>query len=309
MIKFLPLLFVNGVQFRMANKFIKKHIHVTKKRFNSYEELLKNPPQADVYISGSDQVWNTQNNNPEDDLKAYYLCFAPDNKTKIAYAGSFGKTDFSEEEILLIKEWLNRYDAISVREDTALDTLKDLGINNGVHVLDPTFLLDKDEWAKFCTLKAPKPGYVFVYNLNRNKVLEELAQRIAKEKGLRVVNFADTFEFISKAENRMFNSPLDFINHIANADFVVTDSFHGTAFSLNFEKQFLSLPAPKYNSRLESILRKVDLIDKRFVSTVEDGLKAFESEIDYLAVNKLLDIEREKSKKYLKEILRENDGE
>lgn len=302
-IKLIPLIFVNGVQFRMVNYFIKKHIHVTNQRFHSYAELFENTPEADVYISGSDQVWNTQNNNPVDDIKAYYLCFAPQGKTKISYAGSFGKTEFTEIEISKIKEWLSLYNAISVREDTALNTLELMGINNGVHVLDPTFLLDKDEWMKFCTCKPPKPGYLFVYNLNRNKVLEELSQKIAKQKGLRIVNFADTFEFIRKAKNKMFNTPLDFINYIYHADFVVTDSFHGTAFSLNFEKQFISLPAPKYNSRLESILRKTKLLNERFVTNVEDGLFFSNKLIDYSQVNQILNVEREKSRDFLKDMI------
>ena len=138
-------------------------------------------------------------------------------------------------------------------------------------------------------------------------MLEKLAQKIAKKKGLKIVNFADTLEFVSGAKNKMFNTPLDFLNYIAHADFVVTDSFHGTAFSLNFERQFISLHAPKYNSRLESILRKTNLINERFVKTVEEGLFASERTIDYATVNQILEKERKKSKEYLKEALKEDD--
>lgn len=307
LIRLIPLLLVNGIQFRMVDRFMKKYIHVTKQRYYSFEELLQDVPEADIYISGSDQVWNTQNNNPAEDIKAYYLCFAPNNKKKVAYAGSFGRTKFDEMEAKQIAEWLNCYDAISVREDTALKTLEDLGINKGVHVVDPTLLLEKEEWLSFCRLKPPKYKYVFVYNLNRNKTLEKLARKIAKKKGLKIVNFADTLEFIFGAKNKMFNTPLDFLNYIAHADFVVTDSFHGTAFSLNFERQFVSLPAPKYNSRLESILRKTNLINERFVKTVEEGLLASERTIDYATVNQILDNERKKSKEYLKEAFKEDD--
>lgn len=308
-IKFMPLFFVNAVQFQMVNRFIKKHIHVTKKRYYTFKELLQDVPNADVYISGSDQVWNTQNNNPAEDIKAYYLCFVPDNKKKIAYAGSFGKTKFDEMESKRIAEWLNRYDAISVREDTALETLEDLGMDKGIHVVDPTLLLGKEDWLSFCNLQPPKYKYLFIYNLNRNKILEKLAREIAKKKGLKIINFSDTLEFVAGAKNRMFNTAYDFLNYIAHADFVVTDSFHGTAFSLNFGRQFVSLPAPKYNSRLESILRKTNLIGERFVSTVEQGLLAAEHEIDYAVVNQLLEKEREKSRDYLRNALKVDDGE
>jgi len=301
-IKFAPLLFCNILQFNIANSFIDKYIKVTEKRYYNYKELSENPPEADIYISGSDQVWNTQNNNPADDLKAYYLCFAPENKRKIAYAGSFGKEDFSEAEQKEINSWLKRYASISVREDVAINTLDSMGIK-GEWVTDPTLLLSQEEWRAFCKKDKPKPGYVFVYNLNRNKILEEAAVKIAAEKGLRVVNFADTFEFIKGAENRFNNDAFDFLNYISNADFVVTDSFHGTAFSLNFNRQFVCVSAPKYNCRLESILRLTDLLEQRLVFDVEGAVSASKNEIDYSVVEPKLESARVKSREFLKTAL------
>ncbi len=303
LIKFLPLLAVNAVQFHIVNRFMKRYIHVSPRRYRCYRDLLNHVPQADAYVSGSDQVWNTQNNNPPDDLKAYYLQFAPEGKKRVAYAGSFGKTDFSEEEKAKIHTWLSTYDAISVREDTALDTLRDIGIDGGVHVVDPSLLLSADEWRAFCTKPAPKPGYVFIYNLNRNKVVEQLALEIARKNGWRVVNFADSLEFVPHAQNRFGNTAMDLLAHVANADFVVTDSFHGTAFSLNFERPFLCVPAPKYNSRLESILRQTGLIDTRLVTSVEEGLKAAETPIDYDTVRPGFAAARDAAQAFLEKAL------
>ena len=303
LIKFLPLLAVNTVQFGIVDHFMKRHIHVSKRRYRCYQDLLAHTPQADIYVSGSDQVWNTQNNNPPDDLKAYYLQFAPEGTTRVAYAGSFGKTDFSDEEKQTIHGWLDTYDAVSVREDTALDTLKSVGIDGGVHVVDPSLLLTADEWRAFCDKPAPKDGYVFIYNLNRNKVVEELALAIARKNGWRVVNFADSLEFVAGAENRLVNTAKDLLRYVANANFVVTDSFHGTAFSLNFERQFLCVPAPKYNSRLESILRQTNLLDTRLVTSVEDGLNAAETPIDHEAVRPSFDAAREAAREWLKKAL------
>lgn len=300
LIKLAPLMVCNMIQFSMSDRFLRKHIHLTDKRYGCYGELEVDCPKADVYLSGSDQVWNTQNNNPPADLGAYYLAFAGDSK-KIAYAGSFGKDDFSPAEKNMVTAWLKKYHALSVREDTALNTLRDFGLD-GVHVVDPTLLLTAQQWRDFCTKKKPKPGYVFIYNLNRNKVLEQAALAIAKKKGLRVVNFADTFEFVKGAENRFGNDPLDFINYISNADYVLTDSFHGTAFSLNFSRQVLSIPAPKYNCRLESILRLTGCEDRMFTS-VEEALKKVDAPIDYSAVNEKLNAARKASMEYLKEAL------
>ena len=304
LIKLPPLFAVNLMEYSDVSRFMRKYIHLSPKRYNCYQDIINDIPVADAYLSGSDQVWNTQNNNPPEDLKAYYLGFAPEGKKRIAYAGSFGKNTFTEDEEKIIKELIAKYDYISVREDDGLKILHRFGFDNGVHVLDPTLLLRGEDWKKFATVKkAPKPGYVFVYNLNRNALIKEVAKAIAKEKGLRIINFADTFDFIKGAKNRFGNTAEDFVNHIANADYVVTDSFHGTAFSLNLKRQVIVVKAPRYNSRIESILLVAGLLETRLVGTVEESLKALATPIEYQTVNPRIEVEREKSYEYLKNAL------
>lgn len=303
-IKLPPLFAVNLIEYSDVSRFLRKYIHISPKRYHSYREVVADIPMADAYLSGSDQVWNTQNNNPPEDLKAYYLGFAPEGKKRIAYAGSFGKNTFTAEEEHIIKEFITKYDYISVREDDGLKILHRFGFDNGVHVVDPTLLLRGEEWRKFASAKkAPKPGYVFVYNLNRNGLIKEVAKAIAKEKSLRIINFADTFDFVKGAENRFGNTAEDFVSHIANADYVVTDSFHGTAFSLNLNRQVIVVKAPRYNSRIESILRVAELLDSRLVGNVEEGLKAASTAIDYNEVNPRVEAARQLSLDYLKKAL------
>lgn len=303
-LKFLPLFAINLIQFNDTNRFLSKYIHVSKKRYGSYGEILRDIPEADAYVSGSDQVWNTQNNNPKEDLNAYYLGFVPEGKKRIAYAGSFGKNVFTDEEQTIIKNHIFNYDCISVREDDGLKILERFGYTDGVHVVDPTLLLTREEWIQFASFsKKPKPGYVFVYNLNRNSLIKEIAKKLAKDKGLRIVNFADSLDFITGAENRVFNTALDFINHIAHADYVITDSFHGTAFSINLNRQFITVKAPRYNSRIESILRLSGLLDSRLVSSLDAAVKVADRSIQYVTVNEKIGKAREKSYKYLQESL------
>ena len=304
LIKFLPLLVVNTFQFIILNAFIRKYIHLSNQSFRRFSELNKASIDADIYLSGSDQVWNTQNNNPSDDYKAYFLGFTPRNKLRVAYAGSFGKNSFSEGESSVIKEYLSRYNYISVREDEGLKILEQFGIYSGLHVLDPTLLLTGEEWRQFVSKKkAPKSGYVFVYNLNRNAMLKQVAKAVADEKGLRIVNFADSLDFINGATNRFFNTALDFINHVAFADYVVTDSFHGTAFSLNLNRQVIVVRAPRYNTRIESLLRLAGLLDVRLVDSVDAGLKVSREPIDYGKVNVILDDARRVSYGFLEKAL------
>lgn len=298
--KFIPRFICMTTEFAVMKSFIKKYIKVSPNLYRSYQEVMNNIPEADAYLSGSDQVWNTQNHNPDDDLKVYYLGFAPKGKKRVAYAGSFGKNDFTEIETAIMKEYLAQYDSISVREDDGFNILQRLGFNNGVHVVDPTLLLSGDEWKSFASShKKPKPGYIFVYNLNRNQLIKQIAVRLSKQTGLRIINFADTYDFIPGAKNRLVNNAFDFINHIAGADYVVTDSFHGTAFSINLNRQVVTVKAPRYNSRLESILRLTGLVS-RMVENVEDGVKVSMERIDYNSVNEKLDAARTVSMDYLK---------
>lgn len=298
-LKLLPNLCVNIFQYSMADRFLRENVNLTKKKYNCYQELLLSPPAADIYASGSDQLWNTQNNNPPEDLKAYYLQFVPKGKRRIALSGSFGRYDFSEEEKSDIKCWLSSYDAISVREKQGLEFVESLGLQNAVHVLDPTLLLTGEEWREFVNRERPTFHYVFVYNLNRNKTVEKIAKIIAAKKNIQIVNFADTFEFIGGAKNRLFNTPKDLVYYINYADYVITDSFHGTAFSINLNTPFFSVPAPRFNSRLESILECMGLKKDRYVENMEEALINMDHSIDWEKVNCILSKEREKTEKYL----------
>lgn len=301
--KFIPRFVCMTTEFVVMGSFINKYIKVSPRKYHNYQEIIENIPIADAYLSGSDQVWNTQNHNPEDDLKAYYLGFAPMGKKRVAYAGSFGKNNFTDTEISIMKEYLAKYDAVSVREDDGLNILQRLGFNNGVHVVDPTLLLSGEEWMDFASgHKKPKGNYIFVYNLNRNKLIKEIAVRLSKETGLKIINFADTYDFIPGAKNRLVNNAFDFINHIAGAEYVVTDSFHGTAFSINLNRNVVTVKAPRYNSRLESILRLTGM-QSRMVENVEAGVKIAMQPIDFVEVNKKLNAAREISWNYLKNAL------
>lgn len=299
-IKFIPLLICNIFQFNMVKTFLKKYISLSKIRYKSYYSLKKNYPKADVYVSGSDQIWNTQNNNLPDDLGAYYLAFVK-NKKKISYASSFGKEKFNDIEKMMVSNWLNEYSAISVREDTALNTLNEFGLS-GQQVLDPTLLLTTSDWEDLIIEKGPSYNYIFVYNLNRNKTIEKIAIAISRIKNLRIINIADTFEMIQGAKNKLFNTPHTFLNYLKNAEYVITDSFHGTAFSINFSKQFICVPAPQYNCRIESLLRLFKL-ESRMVCSVDSALSEINKTIDYFTVNKKLYELRSDSLNYLQRVL------
>ena len=147
---------------RAFDRFTKQYLKLTKK-YSCNDGLSKDVPAADTYIVGSDQVWNsiTMLNGSD---SAFYLQFAPKSKKRLSYAASFGSISVSEKHKDIIKQWLSTFDAISVRENSGVEVLQDLGIK-GTHVCDPVFLLSKEEWIHNLNISKNDEKYVLIYNL------------------------------------------------------------------------------------------------------------------------------------------------
>lgn len=297
----IPAIISRMLGYKMMNDFLKKYIKLTAKSYKDVNELVDELPDEDIYMNGSDQIWNVDTAEGVVD-EVFFMNFLPDNAIRTAYAASFGKEMFSEENIVEMKQYLLKYSAISVRENTGVDILNKIGIKDCQWVLDPTFLLKLEDWKKIQTkIKLPE-RYLLVYNLNRNSTITYLANEIAKDKGLKIVNFAHSFVFIKGAKNIIYPTPNLFITLFENAEYVITDSFHGTAFSINFERQFICVSAPKFNSRIKSIL---DLIGEpdRLLDEV-DYFKIINKKIDYNKVNKIIEKERRKAEIFIDKVIR-----
>ncbi len=274
--------------------FLDKYISVGKKRYLSYKALLDSPPCAEVFCTGSDQMWNSEYNNGVE--KAYYLEFAQASVPRIAYSTSIGMANIPETEVDETRTYLKKYRAISVREESAKIALNDIGIENVQHVLDPTLVLTGDDWRKIASKKYKKhKPYVLIYQLNPNPEFDSFAENLAKEHGcdlLRINLLYDQFTRTGKSV--CLPTVNEYISLFDNAMYVVTDSFHGTAFCLNLNKQFFVFYPPKYGTRLESILRLTNQMDR-----VVQGRTVPESAIDYEYVNKILARERKRNVDFL----------
>lgn len=205
----------------------------------------------DAIISGSDQILNT---TLTDNSKAFYLDFF-DGK-KISYASSFGRKNVSIEEIKLIRNELPKFSALSVREQSGADIIrKEIGIEPQL-VMDPVFLLSKDEWSERCNeeMKLPEK-YIFVYSMEVSPVLENAVVSIKKEEKLPiiVVRGGGKPGLIEGNEDGTCG-PEEFLRYMRDAELIITNSFHGTAFSLIFEKKFLCIAHSTRNARLENII-------------------------------------------------------
>lgn len=271
-----------------------KYLKLTK-RYTNLKDLKE--LKADIFVTGSDQVWGPTLNGKYD--KAYFLSFVTNGK-KISYAASFGKTKFDNETINTYQKLLSNYDSITVREDSAVKMLNNMGVKCIGQVLDPTLLLTQDEWKEYIKTKNKIKGkYVLVYQLHNNPILSEYAIKFAKSINLPLYRVSPTFHQVKRGGKFLYLPKLsDFLSYIKNCSYLITDSFHGTAFALNFNKQFIEiLPNNETGSRNLSILRLTNLEDR--IVTDYNDFSIGKKEINYKRVNQILDKERENSIKIL----------
>lgn len=287
-------------QCKVFNEFLNNNINLTQ-RYNSFEELEKNVPEADIYCTGSDQVWNSDWNKGIQ--KAFFLEFV-DNKPKISYASSFGKSELDPDEVEITREMLKKYKHISVREKSAVKIIHDLGIQNVEHVLDPTLMLDKEEWSKLGTEIKHKGKYILVYQLNtKNPEFDAYVKGLSKKKKMPIIRVSNVIYQVFKYGKFAYCPTVnEFLTYFLNAEYIVTDSFHATGFSINFNKKFVSIFPKKFSTRLQSILELTGLESRR-VKDFND-FSIIDEEIDYERVNKIIEKEREKSMNYLKNAIK-----
>lgn len=282
--------------------FINNKLQVTKE-YKSIEEIKNDNLSFEYYISGSDQLWNLQ---ASDFDWANYLEFVEKGK-RISYAASFGpkKQIWNDEEKERIKKDLLLYDCLSVREQGSFNNVKELtNIEPEINV-DPTMLLNKDEWMKIID-KEPliKKDYIFLYNLKGEKEIIEIAKKVSKITKMPIVVTQRRIisEIFYGFEKRFDAGPLEFLNLILNAKLVLSSSFHGTVFSILFNKPFYAINGAK-DFRISTLLEKMNLRNRTIeIDNVEEKCKKI-YDIEFKEANVLLDTEREKSKIYLKKAL------
>ncbi len=283
-----------------------------KKKFEDFRSLMKFSPQQiydsklidnyDYYIAGSDQIWNTRITRND---STFFLDFVYEKRKKIAFSVSMGYENREYDEIKFYEKVLTNFRFIGVREINDVDFVKKCTDENTEcdYILDPTLLIEEKYWKEFIyPTKIIKNKYILVYEFGRDKKVIETAKKFSKQYKLPVYTISD--EWRKKNSDGFFNlkgiGPIDFLNLIANAELIITNSFHGTAFSIIFRKQFISVPYCGTENRVISLLSllKID-------SALYDGINK-KYNVDYQYADKLLDIQREKAVKKLLEAIKGN---
>ena len=243
---------------KIMRQFIKDYLPVTAKKLYK-KTILNETINADAVICGSDQIWNRDIFQD----KAYFLDFVPDAVKKIAYAPSIA-TAWKDSELSIIIPLIERFDYLSIREEANLNQVKDLVPNKEVKVVcDPVFLLSDDEWGKVAKNPNINEKYIFCYFLGTPDLAIKIVEKLRSLTGCKVVLLQiNALDKVNSDYPLTMADPLDFVGLIKNADYVCTNSFHCSAFSIIFRKNLYVAPNPKRNERMENLQKQfhVDII-------------------------------------------------
>lgn len=242
------------------NKFYNKYFKLTRKVKN-IKQIQRECENFDGIFCGSDQVWALDIVREYSDV--FFLNFNTRKEfLKNSYAASIGRDSVTELEKEKLKKLINSFNNISVREESAKKIIENLGIKPVENVIDPTFLLTKNEYEKIFNLVKEESKYILVYMLEINDQIINVVKEIEKTLKMKVICFNNRNYFGDNCECLPYSGPEEFVKLFYNASFVVTNSFHGTCFSIIFEKEFISVPHTSKNTRQENLLSKANLLDR-----------------------------------------------
>ncbi len=273
------------------------------REYPSTKRIKESPPDYDVYISGSDQVWNP---NLKYDWESYFFTFVSSGKKKIAYSSSFGLAELPEYFMTYVKKYLSEFSAISVRERTGQSIIQNALGGRVPRVVDPSFLLCRKEWAEFLVESPESDDYIlcvwYLYHWeNHLRICADLVKKYHKKVVLIVpsgLHFYSSklFTVVQTA------GPAELIGYISKAKMVLTDSFHVTVFSIIFGIQFYSFVSDtKLSDRLETMLTDLHLEERLLrISNLSNMQKIVEPDrINYDEVQNTLDALCNASKSFL----------
>lgn len=303
---FFNLIIIDIIKFLYQNRtkkrikrfddFVRENIDTTH-NYSSMEELRNHPPKADFYITGSDQVFTVRG-----PFSYHRMLQFGQNIRKYSYAASIADVNWTEKEAQEFCNILKSYSMVSVREKSAKDIIELItGIKPYVH-LDPVFLLDAEEWKKSAGRNIINGKYILCYPLLGNKNMQKILDELKEKTGYKTVCIQPFPIKRVKADQYIFDAgPSEFLSLISNASYVVTTSFHGTAFSLIFHKPFYTLIKNTKSERMTDLLEMMNLSDRIYSEKTDINAE----NIDFSFADKVIKSEKEKSIEYLNKIRNE----
>ena len=272
-----------------------QHFTLTK-RYSTVKSIVSTPPLMDVYVSGSDQIFNPSGAVYKD---VYFLNFQKGNARKVAYGASFGVDSVSKEYADSIAPCLNDFDALSCREQSGCDIIKNICGRESQHVIDPTLLLEKEDWEKIMVRPKCKGKYIFIYDLNGGQNLIRIAKEIADKINCKIICLTSCVYRFYHVDKQLYDAgPAEFVGWIHDAEYVITDSFHGTVFSIIFNKPFYTYIALlRTSSRIFELLNKTNC-SERIIN--QENIDVFNYSIEQCNIDRtVLQKQIELSRKYI----------
>ena len=277
------------LRFKRVKKFECFHITKLKLSLKKYNDLNINfsPPKADIYICGSDQIWNPFLTFGI--RSSYFLGFVKNHGKRISYAPSFGSKTLPSIFHPIIRKYLQRFDAVSVREKSGQKIVRDLCGISAEQLIDPTFLLEKSDWEKVAVKPDIKGPYILLYIMQSDQHMYEYARKIKERLELPVVEisrYGYRPDFIDTTIVDI--GPAEFLGLFQHASYVCTNSYHGFIFSLIFEKPFCLIPSRRFRTRIYNLadLLKMEIKD----TTVKEAADMIYNKDN---VRKVIEAERE----------------
>lgn len=289
----------------LFEQFYKTYLHVGKKKYTTTQQLMENPPVYDGYVVGSDQTWNPfVANSPE----AFFLPFVENKSKKGSYGPSLAVKSLSDEKEKEYRKKLSNFSFLSCREQDGAQLLSRITQKEVKCVLDPTLLLSAKEWGKYCEFEIPKEPYILVYFLGEKSEHRRAVEKIQKLTNWKIISLPAAYlEMENNDYKKVWGGPKEFLSLIRGAALICTDSFHGTMFSINFQRNFFSFckssdsEESSENSRLYSALNIFGL-SNRIIHNM-DNLTTEDISIDYKNVIPILEEQRRDSIEYLENML------
>lgn len=277
--------------FRREYLKLTERIYLKDADFRDFEDI------ADVYVVGSDQVWNAGWNRGV--IPAFYLDFAPEDKPRFAYASSFGRSSIDAAEVEATRAYIDRFEEITVREQSGIGILRNqYGYDRVERIVDPTLAMPPSFWRSYEPACPVKGDFILIYNLNRSAEFDRYAKRLSRRTGLPLYRFCTRYDQVLRCgKSLVIPEVLEFVSLVDHASLVLTDSFHATAFSINMGTEPVCIYPDAYSGRISEFLKLVGS-EQRHVRDMDD-LDVVDRHVDFEAVEDVLARERRRADAYV----------
>ncbi|KAA8820751.1 polysaccharide pyruvyl transferase family protein [Bifidobacterium vespertilionis] len=304
---------INLLRYCVAFPNLRKNKYIFRSFVERQLDLVDSTPYLEggpfdanaIYCVGSDQTWNEELNKGIDPV--YTLMHVPQYMKKFSFSASFGRPSIPDREATMMKPLLEQFTAISVRESSSVKILNDMGIKTGVALKDPVLLCRPQLWHELSENVAEmSQSYVLIYMLNENPRMVEYARLLASSERItvRIIRFNRTKPVPSGCEPIYQPSPEQWVACFRDAKYIVTDSFHGTCFSILFQKPMIVFNPPRYSIRLSDVLKDFGLTERRVADDESISKISIASDpIDWNHVNNAMSVFQTQARNFLKSVI------